>query len=154
MEYRARLRALVSFAEQENIPLIIDGEYGVRPFTKAVGAHPENRCRECYCMRLAAAAEYAKNNGFDAFSTTLFISPYQDQKLMQETGEEMAEKYGIPFRFWDFRPNYHAGQEMIRSRELYMQKYCGCIYSEEERYENQRKKLKQGFFPNFPAASL
>lgn len=149
MEYKSRLDALMSFAEREHIPLVVDGDYGLRSFIQIVTENPEKRCRNCYRMRLEAAAVYAKKNGYDAYATTLFISPYQNHELMRSIGEDMADKYNVPFRYWDFRPNYRSGQEKIRSMQLYMQKYCGCIYSEEERYEKRREKIKQGFYPNF-----
>ena len=71
-----------------------------------------------------------KNTGYDTFSTTLLISPYQNHKALQKIGEEMAEKYNITFLYRDFRPGFREGQAEARELGLYMQKYCGCVFSE------------------------
>ena len=77
----------------------------------------------------------AKENGFDAFTSSLFVSPYQKHELLKHTAEKCAEKYGVEFLYIDFREGFREGQKMARELELYMQKYCGCIYSEAERYK-------------------
>jgi len=99
------------------------------------------RCRYCYESRMEVVARTAKENGFDAFTTTLLVSPYQNHELLIEVCEEMAKKYNIKFYYRDFREGFREGQAMARELGLYMQKYCGCIYSEEERYEKQINKL-------------
>jgi predicted adenine nucleotide alpha hydrolase (AANH) superfamily ATPase len=96
-------------------------------------AAPE-RCARCYRMRLEKTAARAAEGGYDAFSTTLLISPWQQHELIAETAEEEAERYGVPFLYRDFRPRFRKGQAGAREMGLYMQKYCGCIFSEEERY--------------------
>ncbi len=81
-----------------------------------------------------------KRIGYDSFSTTLLISPYQNHEVLKELGEELAKKYGIKFVYIDFRVGFREGQTKARGLGLYMQKYCGCIFSEEERYEKQIKR--------------
>lgn len=149
LEYKARLDALREFAAREHLPLVVDGEYGLRPFAKAVAADPDDRCRHCYQMRLDAAARHAQAHGFEAFSTTLSISPYQDAGLIAEYGEQAGDRWGVRFELFDFTPYFRAGQEKMRSMDLYLQKYCGCIYSEEERYERKKARNPTGFYPNF-----
>ena len=85
-------------------------------------------------------AQYAAEHGFDRFSTTLLVSPYQDRALICATGARMGEKYGVEFAPYDFRPRFREGQEEARALGLYLQKYCGCVYSEEDRFSNRRKK--------------
>jgi epoxyqueuosine reductase len=92
------------------------------------------RCKKCYLMRLEKTADFAAQEGFSAFSTTLLISPYQDHEEIKRLGEEMAEKYGVEFLYRDFRPLFREGQAGARDANMYMQKYCGCLFSEEERY--------------------
>jgi len=92
------------------------------------------RCKKCYRMRLEKTADFAAQEGFSAFSTTLLISPYQDHEEIRRLGGEMAEKYGVEFLYRDFRPLFREGQAGARAANLYMQKYCGCVFSEEERY--------------------
>lgn len=102
------------------------------------------RCQMCYYIRLDKAAESAKNNGFDAFTTSLLVSPYQKHDLIKSIGEKAAEKYGVPFYYRDFREGYRQGQNEAREMGLYRQKYCGCIISYNERLEYlENKKNKK-----------
>ena len=133
-EYKARRDTLVSYAPSIGMALIVDESYGLRPFVKAVAADINHRCRYCYACRLDRTARYAAENGFGSFTTTLLISPYQDHDLIRSLGEQMGKKYGVAFLYRDFRPGFRDGQAKARSLGFYMQKYCGCIFSEEERY--------------------
>ncbi|MFZ5689415.1 MAG: epoxyqueuosine reductase QueH [Bacillota bacterium] len=83
---------------------------------------------------LKEAARAAKEGDFPAFSTTLLVSPWQKHELIAEIGREMAEKYGVQFLYRDFRPGFRVGRARAREMGLYSQKYCGCIFSEKERY--------------------
>ncbi len=139
-EYRSRMQCLENFAQQEKLTFIAHGEYGLRPFLQAVQQQPDFRCTLCYRLRLRAAAEYAAAHGYDAFSTTLLISPYQQHELLRQTGEQQAEAFGVAFLYRDFRPFFREGQRAAREAGMYMQKYCGCIFSEEERYLTPKKK--------------
>jgi len=84
------------------------------------------------------AALIARLRGFDAFSTTLLISPYQDQQLLKEVGEELAAKQGVSFLYEDLRPGFEESHKISRELGLYRQKYCGCLYSEWERFGKVR----------------
>lgn len=149
-EYIRRLDTLKEFAAERCVPLVVDGEYGLRAFVERVGTHVAHRCATCYAMRLAAAARHAAANGFSAFSTTLLISPHQDHDMIRTVGERCAEKHGIRFHYEDFRPRFQAGRDDVHAMGLYMQKYCGCVYSEEERLSERLEKRKGGFYPNVP----
>lgn len=138
-EYQARRDALAGYAREIGLELILRDEYGLRPFVRAVYPNLEDRCAVCYDMRLGETARYAAEHGFDGFSSTLFVSPYQRHELMRETAEKAAQRYGVPFVYRDFRPGFRAGQQKARELGLYMQKYCGCVFSEEERYLKRRK---------------
>ncbi|MCI8331646.1 MAG: epoxyqueuosine reductase QueH [Clostridiales bacterium] len=133
-EYKMRKETLIDYAKQINASLIVRDEYGLRPFIEAVHADVENRCQVCYEMRLETAAAAAAEQGYDGFCTTLLISPYQNHELLCAVGEQMAERYGVSFVYRDFRPYFREGQNQARALGLYRQKYCGCIFSEEDRY--------------------
>ena len=94
----------------------------------------------CYTHRLEGTAKYAAEHGFPAFTTTLLASLYQDHDGIVRAAEECAKRYGVEFLYRDFRPNFRAGNQRARELGLYMQKYCGCVYSEEDRFSNRRKK--------------
>ena len=138
-EYRARRNCLREYAASIELPVIERNDYGLRPFVRTVAEDIEHRCVKCYEMRLFEAARQAKEGGFDSFTSSLFISPYQQHELMREVAERAAAEYGVEFLYRDFRPWFRAGQERARELGFYMQKYCGCVFSEEERYLKKSK---------------
>ena len=138
-EYRARRNTLRDYAPTIDLPLIEKNDYALRPFVREVAEDIAGRCVKCYEMRLFETARQASEGGFDAFTSSLFISPYQNHELMRETAERAALAYGVRFEYRDFRPYFRAGQEMARELEMYIQKYCGCVFSEQERYLKKNK---------------
>ncbi len=138
-EYRARRNCLRQYAQMIDLPLREKDEYALRPFVREVAEDIAHRCGKCYEMRLFETARQAKEGGFDSFTSSLFISPYQNHQLMMETAQRAADTYGVEFLYRDFRPYFKAGQEKARELEMYMQKYCGCVFSEEERYLKAKK---------------
>jgi len=137
-EYKSRYESLKEFLSIENLELFpnesISAEEGYDPdiFFNEINPKTEKRCEKCYRIRLEKTAFTAVNNGFSSFSTTLLISPYQDHNLIKCIGEELAEKYKIEFLYRDFRPVFRESQAAARAKNFYMQKYCGCVFSEEE----------------------
>lgn len=140
-EYRARRNCVREYAASVALPLLERDEYALRPFVRAVADNIAGRCVKCYEFRLFAAAQAAKDGGFDCFTSSLFISPYQNHELMRAVAERAAEEVGIPFLYRDFRPYFRAGQERARELGLYIQKYCGCVFSEEERYLKESRRI-------------
>ena len=145
MEYRARRDAFRNYSKSIDLPVIYKDEYGLDEFCKKVIDSLDDRCKICYADRLAVVAKYAKDNGYDAFSTTLLYSPYQKHDELKKICERISKKYNIKFLYNDFRPFYREGQEKARKLGFYMQKYCGCIFSEEERYLKKIEKDKKKF---------
>ena len=141
-EYRARRNCLREYAAAIDLPLIEQDDYGLRPFVRAVAENIDGRCNVCYEIRLFEAARQAKEGGFDSFTSSLFISPYQNHELMRETAERAASQYGVEFLYRDFRPYFKAGQEKARELNMYIQKYCGCVFSEQERYLKPSKIIR------------
>jgi tRNA threonylcarbamoyladenosine dehydratase len=124
-------------------------KYGLDLFLQSIGHETEmpGRCKICYRLRLERTAAFASEHGFDAFSTSLLISPYQQHETIQRIGGELAARYGVEFLYRDFRPLFRKGQAAARARGLYMQKYCGCIFSEKERYEKSPVPSPDSQFP-------
>jgi len=143
-EFLKRLETLESYASRENLPLIVETSYPMESFLRQVACSEQDRCRHCYEMRLGYAAYRAKEEGYDGFSSTLLYSRYQKHDLIRAIGEDMARKYGLPFVYRDFRIGWTEGVETSKALGMYRQPYCGCIYSEKERYwkpENSRSPL-------------
>jgi len=144
-EYSSRRDSLIKLADNENLKLKTpDGydEYGLRAFLSEISPKDGGRCQKCYAMRLEKAAFAAARDGYNAFSTTLLVSPYQDHDAIRRIGDEAAEKHGIKFFYMDFRAFFREGQAKARAAGFYMQKYCGCVFSEEESFK-QKKDKKQ-----------
>lgn len=139
-EYRARRDCLIEYAKSIALPLETEDLYGLRPFVAAVADNPSARCGYCYSLRMEGTARYAAEHGFDSFCTTLTVSPYQNTALIFQAGENAAQAYGITFLPYDFSPRYREGQAEARALGLYMQKYCGCVFSEEDRYLGGKRK--------------
>lgn len=140
-EYEARRDCLKQYTKSINIESIFEDNYGLRDFCKNVVTDLKNRCiNYCYKVRLEQTVKYAKVHGYDSFSTTLLVSPYQNHEALKELGEKLAKEYGIEFVYRDFRIGFIEGQRKARELGLYMQKYCGCVFSEEERYLQHNKK--------------
>lgn len=134
-EYEARRDCLKQYAESINVKAIFEENYGLKEFCKNTIEDLENRCSNyCYITRLEKTVQYAKENGYDTFTSTLFVSPYQKHEELKRICEDLSKKYNIEFLYIDFREGFRAGQAKARELGLYMQKYCGCIFSEEERY--------------------
>ena len=138
-EYRARRNCIREYASTIELPMIEKDDYGLRPFVREVAADIEGRCVKCYEMRLFETAKMAAEGGFDSFTSSLFISPYQNHELMRSVAERAAHEYGVEFLYRDFRPYFRDGQNYAREHGFYMQKYCGCVFSEQERYLKKTK---------------
>lgn len=139
MEYKSRKNTLIDYTKVKNLKLVLNDEYGLRSFINGIYPDFSNRCEHCYKVRLNETAKYAHDNGYKAFSTTLLISPYQKHELIKKVAEKAAKDYGIEFLYRDFRPYFREDQKIARELGLYMQKYCGCVFSEEERYLQKQK---------------
>ena len=136
-EYRKRLDTVRAFAEQENLPSIVRDEYRLEEFLAAVADKPEDRCRYCYVSRLEATAQAASEGGFDAWSTSLLYSRYQNHEEIRRLGDDLGQRYGVAFFYDDYRTGWQEGIRFSRELGMYRQQYCGCIYSEKERYASR-----------------
>ena len=137
-EYKARRDCLIEYAKKINIKLIIEDEYGLQDFCKNTINNLQSRCADyCYPIRLRKTFEYAKENGYDAVSTTLLYSIYQKHDFIKNYCEKLSNEFGIEFLYRDFRVGFWVGHEKAKEAGLYMQKYCGCVFSEEMRYYNR-----------------
>lgn len=112
-----------------------DTAYGLERFlTTLAGDFGPSRCAACFRMRLNATAARARKDGFESFSTTLLVSPYQDHDLLVSIGHEAGRAHDIAFIDTDLRTSFPATHAGARENELYRQKYCGCIFSERDRF--------------------
>ena len=145
-EYVKRKDCLKEYSKKINVKAIFEDEYGLDVFCKNVVENINARCvNYCYPVRLRKTFEYAKANGYDTVTTTLLYSIYQKHDFIKKLMEDLSKEFEINFLYIDFRKGFWQGHQKAIEQGLYMQKYCGCIFSEEMRYNN-RNATK----PSFP----
>ncbi len=141
-EFKRRLSTLQEWSKEEHLPLVANTEYGLTEFLRKVVYNENSRCRLCYTMRLEKTVDYAKSNGFEAFSTTLLYSKYQNHTAIVEICRDLAARKDLAFVYEDYREGWKEGIEKSIEKGMYRQPYCGCIYSEQERYDKRLRKKR------------
>jgi len=138
-EYAARLGSLKKLSGLWDLDVEYIDDYALDDFLKhTVGKGPD-RCGACYTFRLDKAAATAKKMDMDGFTTSLLASPYQKFDMIIRLGTEAGRKHGIAFHAEDLRRGWRMSRGLSAELGLYRQKYCGCIYSEMERYAPKDK---------------
>lgn len=132
-EFDRRRDAYLRYCRTQNLAVIED-VYDFENYLRQVTFHEDERCRICYRMRMMKTAEIAAFHGFAAFSTTLLVSPYQKHEDLAEAGRKAAACHGVDFLYQDWRDGFRTGRAKARELGIYTQKYCGCVYSEAERF--------------------
>ncbi|MEJ5226643.1 epoxyqueuosine reductase QueH [Thermodesulfovibrio sp.] len=137
-EYKNRLESVNKLENLMKLTVVYDQDYReFYKFLRMVMGKEKERCQICYQLRLERTAKKSKELNIELFTTTLLVSPYQKFDKILKIGKELAFKYGISFLTEDFREGFKKGMNKARELELFRQKYCGCIYSEAERYLRQ-----------------
>ena len=136
--YNPNIHPFEEFKKREHEVKRLGNIYGIKvhfledyeeEIWKELKTGDKSRCKMCYNKRLRRLFEFAKVRDFDAVTTSLLISPYQDHEELKKLGEKYSKRYEIPFYYEDFRPNYRKSQQMAQSNDMYRQRYCGCITS-------------------------
>ncbi|HVO65069.1 MAG TPA: epoxyqueuosine reductase QueH [Syntrophales bacterium] len=133
-EYKKRLDTLKTYAAQVGLNVTYTEEYDMENFLRNVAFREKDRCRYCYYGRLQLTAHRAKEKGFKGFTTTLLYSKFQDHAMIKNIGESLAIEHKIKFHYRDFRLGWENGVKVSKEMGLYRQPYCGCVYSEKERF--------------------
>ena len=129
-----RRETLEHYADSIDLSVIYEKGYDLEGFIQSVAFRESDRCEYCYHSRLKATAMMAKRGKFDQFSTTLLYSKFQNHERIKILGHSIGKSIGVPFYYDDFRTGWKEGVEESKALNLYRQQYCGCIYSEKERY--------------------
>ena len=129
-----RQETVESYSKMIDLHVIYQEGYDLEGFLQKVVFRESKRCRYCYHDRLRSTALVAKRGKFDYFSSTLLYSKFQQHELIKSMGESIGKSVGVPFYYQDFRGGWKEGIEESKSLGLYRQQYCGCIYSEKDRY--------------------
>lgn len=139
-EYLRRRETLADWAKEIGLTVIFADDYDLDGFLRETVYRETERCRFCYRLRLDAAAHVARRGKFDAMTTTLLYSKFQKHSLIADIGRESARQKGIEFLYRDFRLGWKEGIERSKALGMYRQQYCGCIYSERDRFYRGGKK--------------
>lgn len=137
-EYRKRLDTVKEFSVRVGLDVSYRDSYDLDDYLLCITGKGPRRCEHCYRMRLQVVAAAAKEKGAGAFTTSLLYSKFQKHDLIAGIGREMASEHGVDFYYEDFRRGWREGIMESKAMGLYRQQYCGCIYSERERYERQK----------------
>lgn len=145
-EYFKRVQEQKQFIKSfpaKNKISFIEGNFDKERFyamAKGLEDSPEcgERCFKCYTLRLRETAQYAQQNNFDYFTTTLTISPLKNAEKLNQIGLELAKEYGVKYLVSDFKKKngYKRSTELSKQYGMYRQDYCGCIFSMRERQKN------------------
>lgn len=144
-EYLKRREGAVQVAAFHNIPLLFAQdmpEYDVNAWAREALTYPKGRCSYCRESRFDAAAGAARELGFDAFCSSLLYSRRQNHEGMREAGENASQKWGVDFLYRDFRPFWQEGINASKELGIYRQQWCGCVFSEEERYARELARVQ------------
>jgi epoxyqueuosine reductase len=131
VEHTRRRESMKSLAEDLNVPLIA-GEYDCEEYFRRIKGNEAERCRYCFRLRLEKTARTAVEHGFDAFTTTLLISPQQKHELLKTIAQDVARECSVEFLYADLRKRYSDSRHITKPKNLYRQHYCGCIFSKWE----------------------
>jgi predicted adenine nucleotide alpha hydrolase (AANH) superfamily ATPase len=133
-ELRNRLMSMQQFVNSRNLIGFFYTGYPLEKFLRMQLSQMEERCAGCYELRLTATANKARQEGIRLFSTTLLVSPYQKHDLVAHVGKNVQKATGVDFVYFDWRPHWRETRLISRREGLYLQKYCGCIFSESDRH--------------------
>jgi predicted adenine nucleotide alpha hydrolase (AANH) superfamily ATPase len=142
-EFVNRLKSMQQFVKNSAISGFFYRGYPLESFLRMQMSQLESRCAGCYELRLVATARRAKDEGIKIFSTTLLVSPYQKHELIRDVGKSVEKESRIEFLYNDWRPRWRETRALARKEGLYLQKYCGCIFSETERYLKKRDNCEK-----------
>ena len=152
------MRTAREFVEKVGIKFFADNHYGLREYLSKVSSvvdeqdtieHGDGfhkRCGICYAWRLSETARFAVENNFELFTSTLLYSRHQNHEQIKKIAEHFANMFDVKFFYEDFRDGWQEGIDLSLELGLYRQNYCGCIFSEEERFSNDLRKARKKFF--------
>jgi epoxyqueuosine reductase len=142
-EFECRAQEAENFFQKEGVAFILtdwENEAWLK-LIEGLENEPERgkRCQLCYHLRLKNTAEFAKENDFAYFTTSLIISPYKDKQTIFNLGQALAYEYGVKFLGEDFSADngYLKAVEFSKQNNFYRQKYCGCLFSDKNAIINK-----------------
>lgn len=125
-----RRDCLKEYAKKVGVELILHEEYGLDEFCQNVASDISNRCvNYCYPKRLGETVRYAAENGYDHFTTTLLVSPYQKHEELKKVCEKLAQDSGVEFLYRDFRVGFRDGQTEEDETVVFDKKLVAAVHA-------------------------
>jgi len=143
-EYLKRKEALQEVAINLSLRMLWEEGYQAKDWFRAVSFREEKRCELCYYLRFSETARSARKGKFAYFSSTIFYSKFQKHDSAREIAEAVAKEHQVKFLYRDFREGWKQGIERSLALGIYRQKYCGCVYSEYERFQRAKRVSEEG----------
>ena len=146
-EFEKRLDNARTLAAAEGVEVVADSydhADWLEKVAKGFEDEPEKgaRCARCFRYNLARTAAYAAAHGYDAFTTSLTVSPHKVSRMVFEAGVDAAWSVSAKdcggsaaaapaFLSVDFKKKDGFLRSLRRAAELglYRQSYCGCEFS-------------------------
>lgn len=139
-EYQNRLASVQEYSKKVDLEVLYQDTYDLRAYFRSIRGNyfitegKRSRCYGCYWLRMEETARRAREGKYDGFSTTILYSKFQKHDLVHAIGQKLSKKYKVKFVYHDFRLGWTEGLKISRELNLYRQQYCGCLFSEAERY--------------------
>jgi predicted adenine nucleotide alpha hydrolase (AANH) superfamily ATPase len=146
-EHNLRVEAMKTLSHTMKLPLVVIEGYDFKEYFHRIVGQEDRRCGCCFELRLGRVAKLAKEMGIDAFTSSLLISPDQKHDQIKQIGEKVAVENELTFLYADLRKRYSDSRHITKPMELYRQQYCGCIYSEYERYTEKDRVIRNNLNP-------
>jgi len=138
LEFVRRTETAREVCSRLGVDVVCEDPYGLVEFLAALDGRAEDRCEICYRMRMDRVASLAAELGYDAFTSTMLISTQQDHDAVKRAGDDAGTEHGVTFLYRDWRDEVIDGVAESKAMGLYRQQYCGCVFSEWERYRDMR----------------
>jgi predicted adenine nucleotide alpha hydrolase (AANH) superfamily ATPase len=138
-EFLRRKEAVEILSKAIDLPVIFMQDYPLESFFRRTVFRESQRCWICYQWRMETTARMARRGKFDIWTSTLLFSKRQRHDWIRQVAEEESSKRGVRFLYEDFRSGWEQGRKRSKELGLYRQSYCGCIYSERDRFEPRRR---------------
>ncbi len=132
-EFKRRLDTVKEWAPTVNLPVVYIQDYPLEENIRML-LGGGNRCFSCFKDRMGKTAQLAVEMEIQLFTSTLSVSPYQNHELLEKAGKDVSESLNVQYLYQDFRDSYKESIKLSRNAGLYRQPYCGCIFSERDRY--------------------
>lgn len=130
-EYQKRMAEQIKYCDSLGVKYFVD-EYNHNAWRNAVRGledAPERgpRCGACFKFRIARAAKWAAEHGYNSVATVLGVSRHKSQSQVDSAAHDAVT--GTNVKYVEIKWDEQLRQQINRETDFYRQKYCGCEFS-------------------------